>query len=73
MLPDACVVELFPVSYVTYFYTSIGCYLGLDYNYIVFDNASMLSSMNRYYGNLSLDTAVLSDKVSGLLKRRAMT
>ncbi len=71
--PNACVVELFPASYVTYFYTSIGCYLGLDYDYIVFDNASMLSSMNRYYGNLSLDTAVLSDKLAEVLKRCEMT
>ncbi|MGQ7846322.1 glycosyltransferase family 61 protein [Granulosicoccus sp. 3-233] len=64
---DACVLELFPASYVTYFYTSIACYLGMDYQYLVFDNDSVLSSMNRYYGNLSLDTDMLADRISSIV------
>ncbi len=67
---DASVLELFPASYVTYFYTSIACYLGMDYQYLVFDNDSMLSSMNKYYGNLSLDTSVLTEKISSMLDQQ---
>ncbi len=67
---DASVVELFPASYVTYFYSSIGAYLGLDYHHIVFDNDSVLSSMNRYYGNLSLSTTLLHDRISTILSNR---
>ncbi len=67
---DATVLELFPASYVTYFYTSIACYLGMDYQYLVFDNDSMLSNMNKYYGNLSLDTSVLAEKISSILDQQ---
>lgn len=67
---DATVLELFPASYVTYFYTSIACYLGMDYQYLVFDNDSMLSNMNKYYGNLSLDVSVLAEKISSILDEK---
>ena len=48
---QASVIELFPASYVTYFYASMCGYLGVDFDYIIFENNSLLSSMNKYYGN----------------------
>ena len=61
------VIELFPSSYVTYFYASVAGHLALDYHALIFDNASILSSVNKYYGNLSLDIDVLHTHVKQLL------
>lgn len=66
----ASVLELFPASYVTYFYTSMASHLGLDYHALTFDNHSALSRMNRYYGNLSLDTDRLGRAVETILDGR---
>lgn len=65
--PNAHVIELFPTSYVTYFYASMAGYLGLDYRPLIFDNHSVLSSMNKYYGNLSLDPALLRHALQDLV------
>jgi capsular polysaccharide biosynthesis protein len=62
----AQVIEMFPASYVTYFYASMAGYLGLDYRPLIFDNQSVLSSMNKYYGNLLLDVTLLDEMLSGL-------
>ena len=60
------VVEIFPSSYVTYFYASIAGYLGLDYRALIFDNYSILSNLNKYYGNLSLDPQLLKRMLDDL-------
>ena len=64
---DTKVIELFPSSYVTYFYASVAGHLALDYQALIFENASVLSSVNKYYGNLSLDIDVLRTRVEQLL------
>lgn len=64
---DAIVLELFPDSFVTYFYASMCAYLGLNYHSIIFENDSLLSNVNQYYGDLFLDTDILSDKVQKIL------
>lgn len=63
----AHVVEIFPTSFVTYFYASMAGYLGLDYRALIFENHSVLSSLNKYYGNLSLDPKLLRDALEELL------
>ena len=64
---DARIVEMFPASYVTYFYASMAGHLGLNYRPLIFENHSVLSSVNKYYGNLSLDIALLEQCVEDLL------
>ena len=64
---DTKVIELFPSSYVTYFYASVAGHLALDYQALIFENASVLSSVNKYYGNLFLDINVLRTHVEQLL------
>ena len=65
--PDTRVVELFPASYVTYFYAAMAGYLKLDYRPLIFENHSALSRMNKYYGNLSLDVARLDDVLQDVI------
>ena len=64
---DTKVIELFPTSYVTYFFASMAAHLALDYHALIFENASVLSSVNKYYGNLSLDIDLLHTHVKQLL------
>lgn len=61
------VIEIFPTSYVTYFYAGMAGYLKLDYRALIFENHSVLSSLNKYYGNLSLDPKLLEEALEGLL------
>jgi hypothetical protein len=63
---DTQVIEIFPASYVTYFYASMAGYLGLDYRALIFDNHSMLSSLNKYYGNFSLSPELLKKSLEAL-------
>ena len=65
--PDTRVVELFPASYVTYFYAAMAGYLNLDYQPLIFENHSALSRMNKYYGNLSLDIALLDNVLQDVI------
>lgn len=64
---DTHVVEIFPTSFVTYFYASMAGYLGLDYRALIFENDSVMSGLNKYYGNLSLDPKLLEKSLEGLL------
>ena len=64
---DTKVIELFPSSYVNYLYASMAGYLGLDYHGVIFENASVMSRVNKYYGNLSLDIDLLNAHVKQLL------
>ncbi len=64
--PSAQIIELFPASYVTYIYASMAGHLGLDHRALIFENDSVLSDMNKYYGNLSLDVSLLERHVAAL-------
>lgn len=63
---DTQVIEIFPTSFVTYFYASMAGHLGLDYRPLIFDNHTMLSSLNKYYGNLTLDPELLKKELKNL-------
>ena len=64
---DTMVLELFPESYVTYFYTSMCSYIGVCYHPLVFRNRSWLSNVNMFYGELFLEPQVLAVKLDELL------
>ncbi|MDB4224440.1 glycosyltransferase family 61 protein [Granulosicoccus sp.] len=55
------VIEIFPTNFVTYFYASMAGYLELDYRALIIENHSVLSTLNKYYGNLVLDLELLRE------------
>ncbi len=65
--PGTKVVELFPDSFIMHLYASMSSYLKLDAHYLIFENQSAVSKMNKYYGDLYLDPAVLTGKLKEIL------
>ena len=70
---DAVLIELLPESHLVYFYTSMCCYLGLDYHAIVFSSNSLVNNINKLYANLYLKPQVITDKLDEILKVRGKT
>lgn len=64
---NAHVIEIFPTSFITYFYASMAGYLGLGYQPLIFENHSLISGVNKYYGNLSLDPNLLRNALKDIL------
>ena len=51
-----------------YFYTSMCCYLGMNYRAIVFPSNSLVSTINKFYGDLHLEPKVITDNLEEMLR-----
>lgn len=66
----AAVLELFPETFVSYFYASICSYLGLNYQSIIIKSDSLSGNLDKYHGDLYLDVVTLSNALDTLLVPR---
>lgn len=59
-------IELCPPRSIHYLFASIGSHLDFEYDYIVLQNASVLSYFNKFFGHLKLNTSELESKLKSL-------
>lgn len=57
------VIEFQPSSLVCYLYTAIATYLNFTYHYMMIDSESLMSNVNKYYGDMELDIKSLEEKL----------
>lgn len=66
MPPGSRVLELFPPSFVNYNVASTCAGLGIDYDWLVVQDASALGKLNKYFGDLSIELATLERRLDEL-------
>ncbi len=60
---EATLIELQPSSLSAYLFSAAAIYLGMNSRYILFDSQSLASKINRYYGDLHLDPALIEEQL----------
>lgn len=65
--PGTKVIELFPDSFVMHLYASMSSYLKLESHFVIFENQSAMSKMNKYYGDLHLKPSALLEKLKEIM------
>lgn len=64
---DTKVIELFPENFIIYVNASMCGHLDLDYRCLLFKNQSILSKINKHYGDLHLESSELLETVREIL------